>query len=69
MGHPYQHLAYVTLNRRHVLRRKVEDALCVKDVEHGKREKCECISTMAIETSNTQMQEKYMSLLERIWPH
>jgi hypothetical protein len=46
MGHPCQRLAFVTLSRQHVPRQKVEAALCVKDVGHGKRANGECISTM-----------------------
>ena len=41
-----QCLALFTLGRRHVPSRKVEVALCVKDVGHGKRGNCDFISTM-----------------------
>jgi hypothetical protein len=46
MGHFCQCLALFTLDRRHVPSRKVEAALCVKDVGHGKRGNCDFISTM-----------------------
>jgi hypothetical protein len=41
-----QHLALFTLGRRHVPSQEVEDALCVKDVGHGKRGNYDFISTM-----------------------
>ena len=41
-----QCLALFTLGRRHVPSRKVEAALCVKDVGHGTRGNCDFISTM-----------------------
>ena len=41
-----QRLAFVTFNRRLLPSRKVQAALCIKDVGHGKRAKCERISTM-----------------------
>jgi hypothetical protein len=46
MGHSCQCLALFTLDRRHVPCRKVEAALCVKDVGHGKQGSCDLISTM-----------------------
>jgi hypothetical protein len=36
MGHSSQHLTLFTLGLQHVPSRKVEVALCVKDVGHGK---------------------------------
>jgi hypothetical protein len=60
MGHSYQCLALYTLGHGHVPSRKVEAALCVKDVRHGKRGNCDFISTMG---------NPGISLLERIFPH
>jgi hypothetical protein len=41
-----QCLALFTLGGRHVPSRKVEATLCVKDMGHGKRGKCDFISTL-----------------------
>jgi hypothetical protein len=46
MGHSCQCLALFTIGRRHVPSRKVEAALSVKYVGHGKRGNCDFISTM-----------------------
>jgi hypothetical protein len=46
MGHSCQCLALFTLGRRHVPCRKVEAALRVKDVRHGKQGNCDFISIM-----------------------
>jgi hypothetical protein len=46
MGHSCQCLTLFTLDRRHEPSRKVEVALCVKDVGHGKRENCDIIFMM-----------------------
>jgi hypothetical protein len=46
MGHSYQCLALFTLSRGHVPSRKVEAALCVKDVGHDKRGNYDFISMM-----------------------
>jgi hypothetical protein len=62
-------LALFTLGYRHVPSRNVEAALCVKYVGHDKRGNCDFISMMAIQANCIQLQDKCMSLLERILPH
>jgi hypothetical protein len=46
MGHSCQCLALFTLGRRYVPSRKVEAALCIKDVGHGNQGNCDFISMM-----------------------
>jgi hypothetical protein len=64
-----QCLALFTLGRRHVPSRKVEAALCIKMWDMESEETMTSFLRWATRANSTQLQDKCMSLLERIFPH